>query len=165
MGNTTRRVDLNTFGRTNEFAHILLIEYTHSVVRNNRTKQHYAKLPGSTASCGKCTDLYIRITCCLTCQTNPIHIEETPRWPFPLYVEKYVRAGSISKHGYMYCQLYNYMHGHVCAQPTLNEVFSTFSLLSTSLMDELLQTLSNNLPYCKQQKTRRGLGTRLVTPQ
>lgn len=34
------------------------------------------------------------------------------------------------------------------------------SLPSTSLMDELLQTLSNNLPYCKQQKTRRGLGTR-----
>ena len=26
------RVDLNTFGRTNEFTHTLLMEYTHSVV-------------------------------------------------------------------------------------------------------------------------------------
>ena len=32
MRNTTGRVDLNTFGRTNEFAHTLLMEYTHSVV-------------------------------------------------------------------------------------------------------------------------------------
>ena len=54
----TGRVDLNTFGQTNEFAHTLLMEYTHSVVtallvtgQNSTTLQ----LPGSTASYGKCT--------------------------------------------------------------------------------------------------------------
>ena len=61
MRNTTGRVDLNTFGRTNEFAHTLLMEYTCSIVRallhGDRTGRNGATLQllGSDVSYGKCT--------------------------------------------------------------------------------------------------------------
>ena len=132
------RVDLNTFGRTNEFAHTLLMEYTRSIVRallhGDRTGWNGATLqsPGSDVSCGKFTQTR-------TFENHANLLPYPSNWPlyswrkhqdglFPcmhLLLEKYARAGSISKHGYMYCRLYNYMHGHVSGPPTLNEVFST----------------------------------------
>ena len=56
MRNTTGRVDLNTFERTNEFAHTLLMKYTHSVVRallvtgRNSTTLNYLAVLQATVS-------------------------------------------------------------------------------------------------------------------
>ena len=163
------RVDLNTFERTNEFAHTLLMEYTRSIVRallhGDRTGWNGATLqsPGSDVSCGKFTQTR-------TFENHANLLPYLSNWPlytwrkhqdglFPcmhLLLEKYARAGSISKHGTCTVDCTTTCMGMSVVR--LRSMKS--SLPSTSLMDELLQTLSNNLPYCKQQKTRRGLGTR-----
>ena len=54
--NVIGRENLITCGRMNEFAHVLLTEYTHSVVKALwLTERHYVTLPGSTASYGERT--------------------------------------------------------------------------------------------------------------
>ena len=146
------RVDLNTFGRTNEFAYTLLMEYTHSVVTALLVTGRNSTMLNNLAVLQAMVSVQTR-----TFENHTNLLLYPSNWPlytwrkhqdglFPcmhLLLEKYARIGSISKHGYVYCRLYNYMHGHVCSPPTLNKVFSTFSLPSTSLMDKLLQTLSH----------------------
>ena len=135
MRNITGREDSITCRRTNELAHTLLTDYTHQLRklygRLDGTQQHYAILPGSTASVHKPIHSKITLTYLLgrlvTAQRMAVKaLLNAKRSPFTGFAQAFsvliVRKSRLlllkkHTHSYVYCRLCN-MRGHINNQIT-----------------------------------------------
>ena len=172
----TGRENLNTCGQMNELPHTywqnILVQLWKLHGQQNGTRWHYATLPGSMASYGKCIQTCTfkkkkknTLTCSLTWQTDgctpwrmasKVNIICQAAFSSSLLccilLQKSCQNGLVPKHDYVYYRLCNYVCGSQwwSAYAQLSPLY----LLSTLNITDVINYFkpSHTSMYCKRQK-------------